>query len=536
MLCYSRFFLFFFLISLVSCGSVYHSLPKPLDSSSSSFQVRPYIQNPATNAVTLIWFSRKNSAANILIRAASGEIMQTLVSSPARAEHLAYSPLEVDDLAVGQTAEIPYQHQLRITDLAASSSYSYQITQGVETVTGDFRTAGDKNSPVRIIVYADSETEPESTGKYSAWPVPGQLSSDRRYLVDQTTGYRENLSVIAKRRPDFIAIAGDLVQSGGEQRDWDEFWRHNESIAAGIPIFPALGNHEYYAGPDDFGAWAIADSERSVRKYKTYFDLPDNHAANTDHHERYYAVEYGPVTLIVLDPTNGFPDQTSSDTNWSLKGEKEGGVAPGWAAGSEQYRWLENQLSIAQRNSRFTFVMFHYCPYTSGVHGLPPGPDSDVTNNTSALPLQALTPLFMQYGVDLMLNGHDEMAEHSVVPGSRINSEGNRVDHFLHVYDTGVGGDGLRGPQAGISNPYQVFIAHDDSPEVYNDKGVLLDGGKHYGHLEINVSPNKHGLWQVSLDFIYVFPVTNSLGDVLRFERRIYKDSVVFPVKWTTHN
>ena len=32
-------------------------------------------------------------------------------------------------------------------------------------------------------------------------------------------GYGENLAVIAARRPDFIAIAGDLVESGGEQRD-----------------------------------------------------------------------------------------------------------------------------------------------------------------------------------------------------------------------------------------------------------------------------------------------------------------------------
>jgi len=33
-----------------------------------------------------------------------------------------------------------------------------------------------------------------------------------------------------------VAIAGDLVQSGGEQRDWDEFWAHN-SDAGSIFIY-----------------------------------------------------------------------------------------------------------------------------------------------------------------------------------------------------------------------------------------------------------------------------------------------------------
>ena len=535
-----KFVVFGFLFLLISCEAIdssekaqSHQLKKSYqpEESPGAFRVKPYVQNPAMDAATLIWFSYSDTVGTVVVQEQSGGEAQTLVSEPVQASALAYSPLEIPDLAEGQSTQIPYQHQIRVTGLSPSSSYSYSVEQSGETLTSHFQTAGNKNSLVRIIVYADSETEPESTGKYSKWPAPKrpgvETEKKRRYLVDQTTGYRENLNVIAQRNPDFIAIAGDLVQSGGEQRDWDEFWHHNESIAANTPIVPALGNHEYYAGPGDFDGWNTLNTETSVSKFKTYFDLPDNGASNDAHNERYYAMEYGPVTLIVLDPTNGDPHQTPTDTNWSMLGEKEGGVAPAWSKGSDQYGWLESELARAQKNSRFTFVMFHYCPYTSGVHGLPPGPYDEGKDNTSSLPLQALTPLFMKYGVGALLNGHDEMVEHSIVPGEQLTLEGDEVEHQLHVYDTGIGGDGLRGPHPNVSNPYKHFLAHEDAPEIYDDQGVLVDGGKHYGHLEINIAPDAEGQWQAEMDLVYIFPVTNTTGDVLQFERRIYDDPTV---------
>ena len=507
---------------LISC-EVVDGFPER-EAGSSAFRVKPYVQNPAMDAMTLIWFSAGHESGRVAVKDSSGRTVATLVSSPVEATALRYSPLELDDLEFGQPEDAPYQHQVRITGLLHASWYSYRVEQSGEAQSGRFQTPGDKNSPLRIIVYADSETEPESTGKHSKWPGANNGDAKRQYLVDQTVGYRENLKVIAERNPDFIAIAGDLVQSGGEQRDWDEFWRHNESIAAGTPIVPALGNHEYYAGPGDFGGWNTSDTEVSISKFKTYFDLPDNGVRNKAHRERYYALAYGPVTLIALDPTNGDPHQTPTDTNWSMLGEKEDAVAPAWSRGSDQYDWLEHELEQAQKNSRFTFVMFHYCPYTSGVHGLPPGLHDEGKDNTSSLPLQALTPLFMQYGVDALLNGHDEMVEHSIVTGTRTTRDGDQVAHQLHVYDTGIGGDGLRGPHPKVTNPYKHFLAHEDAREIYNDRGVLVDGGKHYGHLEINIAPNIEGQWQAEMDLVYVFPHTNKDGEILKFERRLYDD------------
>ena len=133
----------------------------------------------------------------------------------------------------------------------------------------------------------------------------------------------------------------------------------------------------------------------------------------------------------------------------------------------------------------------------------------------------------MRYGVDAVFNGHDEMYEHSVVPGMEILPGGRERKHDIHFFDVGIGGDGLRGPVHDVPNPYRVFLADSDAPEVWSPQGVLIDGGKHYGHLEVNVGRDEQGRWQARMDPVYIFPVMQAEdGRVVRFERRVYADPV----------
>jgi hypothetical protein len=501
----------------------------------STLRVGPYLQNPAVDAMTIVWFSNDDARSRIQVSGCESSAVDALVfdgwSNPGPATAIQYKDSEISRLADSVPTTIPYIHEERITGLLAATCYRYQVTHGDTIYKSTFRTAGLADSRVRIIAYADSETEPESTGKKVAWPGVEQDSADQRlYLVDQTTGYEENLKVIASRNPDLVAIAGDLVQFGGEQRDWDEFWRHNENLAASVPIVPALGNHEYASGPPQEGMWDTEATELAVGKYKTYFSVPDNGAQDPRHNERYYSLHYGPVSLITLDTTDGSPNRSKLDTHWDLLGENDGAVAPAWQPGSAQHEWLIKQLKLAQESSKFTIVMFHQSPYTSGVHGHPLGPNASETNVTSSQPLQILTPLFLDHGVDLVLGGHGEMAEHSVVQETRGvgNSE---VVRSVHFYDIGIGGDGLRGPAQSISNPHRTFLAHSDSIEKYSEDGTLLDGGKHYGHLEIEIGPDGSGKWTLKAEFVYVFPVTDPAGNVVRFERRVYDDRIVLPAQ-----
>lgn len=484
--------------------------------------VHPYLQNPSSTAMSIYWVTDTDEPGRLTIEMADGTQPKSFTSTPEQKSELNYGPSELSALPGGKAPGFPYVHRVRVEGLQPGTTYAYTVMQGASKFEREFQTAPGPESGVRFIVYADSETEPESTGNAVDWPAPFSGKKKRRYVVDQTEGYRQNLKVIQSREPDFIAIAGDLVEKGGRQLDWDEFWKHNageiSDVAGSIPILAAVGNHENYAGSD--GGYTVQGARRGIGKFQTYFETPDNGSGNPAFQDRYYRVDYGPIAFITLDCTNGLPDKSPADTNFMLLGEGEGGDAPDFNPGSTQYQWLETQLADAQSSARFIFVSFHHMPFSVGPHGLPAG-SSDGEDTQSGQPVRVLAPLFEKYGVDAVFCGHDEFYENAVVNG-------------IHYYDLGMGGDGLRGPTTGkdgssglpSSNPYQVFLAHLDAPEIW-DGHRLIDGGKHYGHLEVSVAPDGDSRWTAALTPVYVFPIMDESGQVTGWERRVYDDEVV---------
>ncbi|GAB4189426.1 MAG: hypothetical protein Kow00105_03860 [Phycisphaeraceae bacterium] len=502
----------------------------------AGFHVRPYLLDPTPGGVTVVWFSEHDQPGRLRIE--SQPQPKTYTSTPELASALTYHEEELPKIDRSVAMSPPYRHRVVVTGLTPGRSYTYTVQQGDEVFTDKLTAGPGPKDPIRFIVFADCETEPESTGKPANWPEP-QGDPARRYVVDQTEGFRQNLKVIQSRRPGFLAFAGDITESGGEQRDWDELWRHLNgdlgSIAASVPIVAAPGNHDAYGGPGDFGRFEAEAHLRAIRKYRTYFKV---NADPDDPTPDYHRLDFGPITLISLDSTNGLPDRSQRDTNWRLTARD---ADHDFNPGSEQYRWLESQLAEAQRRSAFTFVQFHHVPYSVGPHGYPPGDqghDHGVDPH-SGVPMRALTKLFMRYGVDAVFGGHDEMYEHSVTPdGVEVvpGSTGQTRPHSLHVFDVGIAGDGLRGPwMEDDANPYQVFLAHRDAPEVWDGKR-LVSGGKHYGHMEVQVDRDEAGRWRATLTPVYVFPLMDQAGDVIGWERRIYDDVVTLYAELGEHN
>jgi hypothetical protein len=488
------------------------------------FRVLPYLQHPARDAISIRWLSETADPGVLTVETPGGT--WSVRSAPALAGALASNPFGKEP--GGPHRAPPYLHRVRVTDLRPGTRYAYAVRQGGREYKSAFRTAPGRDQSVRFVVYSDCETEPESgTTDPVEWPPSPRCNRPRdvtRYLVNQTVGYRENLKVIAARQPDFVAIPGDLVEAGGKQRDWDEFWRHNAgdygTLAGRVPILPALGNHENYAGPGALRGYAAEASNFATAKYLAYFELPKNHARDPRHEGRYYRIDYGPVALITLDTSDGRPANTAADTNFSLSGSH----APDFNPGSEQYRWLEAQLADARKTSRFVFVQFHHLPYGSGPHSVPFG--RPTFSGQAGIPTRALLPLLGRYGVAAVFSGHDEMLERSEVPAKETLPGGGTRSYTLHCYDVGIAGDGLRGPSEGFDNPFRKFLAHADAPEKWRGR-QLLSGGKHYGHLEVNVDRGAGGAWRATITPVAVFPLTGAKGAVEGWERRPYDDVVV---------
>ena len=256
---------------------------------------------------------------------------------------------------------------------------------------------------------------------------------------------------------------------------------------------------------------------------------------DADQQERFHRLDYGPVTFLFLDANNGDDDATdfSHDTNLYFAREKSGyhfygeqgwGCrAPDFNPGSVQYEWLERELADAQKRSAFTFVVSHQCPYSVGDHGQPNGTGSE---RLSGRPLRVLNDLFLKYGVDAWLCGHDEMMERSEVSGYETLPDGRKRSHKFQVWDMGIAGDGLRGYKL-IDNPNERFRAAVDAPEVYDADGVLTDGGVHYGHLEVSIERQSDGSWKATFDPVYCFFTTNALGKAVYGGKRHYDDELV---------
>lgn len=485
-----------------------------------------------------------------------------------------------------------FKHTVNVSGLQPDTVYTYTATQGGQTFSRTFKTAPTKDnwSSIRFVAMADSETEPTGRVTRREW-APGAGGQNRpsatnaaaspwatkfgvtgnngvnvlRYAMTETDGYTRNLQIVDSRNPDFIMKPGDLVQGAGYQPGWDEFFRHNAGEFGDTftkrPVLPAYGNWETFAAING-GYGTGADRSPVVKarhRYKTYFDLPSNGTAA--HQDNYYRVDYGPLTVITLDSTKGAPDDLTSnypagtrltgqqytgpgtDTQSSFNSAEYATAAANlglvndlspYNPGSIQWNWAQAQLADARSRGQIVVVQFHHAPYSDGEHGLPM--NHAQSSGQGGTPMRVYHPLFEQFGVAAVFSGHSEMFERSFVD---TNADGVGV----HYYDVGVSGDGLRGERRSSNgfgdnrlqyNPFSQWSADENSAEIWQDvNGVLqlIDGGKHYGHLEANLTrldiPAADGtVALLTLTPVYSFPILDAAYNVIRTERRTYGDLV----------
>lgn len=163
--------------------------------------------------------------------------------------------------------------------------------------------------------------------------------------------HRRLVALIEKQKPDFILQTGDLVHRGSEAGLWKIYDEITGEMRAKIPVYPSRGNHDL-GGP--------GYEERVTQPF-------------TSGNKLWYSFDKGDLHFIALAV-----DESTA-----------------YGPDSPQYKWLVEDLAKAQKSKRHRFVFFHVPPYSIGSHG------SDLNVR------KVLCPLFKQYGVTAVFNGHD---------------------------------------------------------------------------------------------------------------------------------
>ncbi|MBS1124274.1 MAG: metallophosphoesterase [Deltaproteobacteria bacterium] len=174
------------------------------------------------------------------------------------------------------------------------------------------------------------------------------------YVGDSRDGYDVWGQIVANyvsRSPDLLLYTGDAVTIGIAQDEWELFLGVGEPLFAQVPIVFAHGNHEV----------------NSINYY-SQFAMPGN--------QENFGFDYGFAHLTVANDTPGENDTLTGTVVDFLREDFE-----------------------ASKSARWKLLMHHQPMWSASNHG------SNMTLQT------AWMPLIDQYGLDLVLNGHEHNFE-----------------------------------------------------------------------------------------------------------------------------
>jgi len=220
---------------------------------------------------------------------------------------------------------------------------------------------------------------------FTTAPKPG--TADWRLVVygdnrSNPDTHRRNVEQIMKLKPGIILNSGDLVARGSVYEQWKaQYFDPLRGLAEYVPIFPCLGNHE-----------------QNADHYYNYTSVPNENG------EVYYSFDYANAHIISLN----------SNTR----------DAP-YQRGEAQTEWLIEDLK-ANQDKEWIIVFFHHplfrCHPTRGITGQ----------------RWVWQPIFEEYGVDLVVNGHDHYYQRTYAIGSYSGIDRKGVYHLI----SGGGGAG----------------------------------------------------------------------------------------------
>src|SRR6516165_12216336 len=379
-------------------------------------------------------------------QAAVSWLAATAVSSPrlrlgkAESGYGREAPAEERVYTEALSGQTVFTYHAHLDHLQPDTQYVYEVlNDGAAPVAGAFRTGpAGRSRGFRFTSFGD-QAIPAAVGQgLGPWTV------NAGFIVPAV----ESLD------PLFHLFNGDLAYanvSDAPVATWTSFFNNNTRSAANRPWMPAAGNHENEVG----------NGPQGYLSYQTRFELPDN--GSDEFRGNWYAFTAGPIRVISLNNDDvclqdgGFsafrrdhvPTYVPNGDNPYIMGYSSG----------VQRQWLEGELAMARQSGSIDWIVvcMHQVSMSSAHFN---GADLGIRENW--------LPLFDQYGVDLVVAGHEHHFERSfpvrgTLPGSTLltpapqSSDPTLMDTSLGTVHMIIGGGGHSTP-----TPVAAFDAPHD--------------------------------------------------------------------------
>lgn len=268
----------------------------------------PYLQNPATDGMTIIWLTDTKAYGEVELETKAGITQHYSIKDGFRGAFTTLHKVRVKGLEAGTK----YRYRVTAKEITNFEPYKVEFGKTVVSEFFEFQTLSFEKEEATFVVFNDIHEKPA--------------------IVDNLLSHAESIDF------ELAFFNGDYF---GHLEDEDHLvgtlLLHLDRWSAGsVPFLLSRGNHETRG--------------KFARDLINYFDFPEN--------KYYFSLRHGPFHIIVLD---GGEDK--EDNHWAYHG-----LTDFDSFRTEEAAWLHRELETeAFKAAPFKIVIIHMPPFSESM-------------------------------------------------------------------------------------------------------------------------------------------------------------------------
>jgi hypothetical protein len=332
------------------------------------------------------------------------------------------------------------EHRVKLNGLSPKTKYYYLIGNAALVLRGPSEAMNFVTAP-----------DPSVPGPVRLWAIGdfGHGSTEQRDVRDAYLSYTAN------HPADLQLWLGDDAYSHGTDQEYQDKVFDTVNCYGNIflhtPFIPAPGNHDW----DGVCAWASpcnTDPNLQTGPYLNLVDPPTEgeQGGVPSHTKLFYSFDYGDIHFISLNSELGAP--LTPAYNWV------GVFDNSTTFTSPMIDWLKADLAATTK--KWKIAIWHQCPYSGQDDFTEAGTLQYFTYATRA----HFNPHLEQYGVDLVLTGHDHNYQRSYLVNGLYGFKA-QFNPFMII--DGSSGNGDAG---------HAYVKYTDGPQPNRGTVYVVEG------------------------------------------------------------